>query len=192
MSKMRTASLFAVVFLLAFGMNAAAQDESITILGESTTAGQSAVLAAFVVSIDDGNAAGTGMSISNILGAPAGSGFPSGGNESGPIWVYLFNNIGTVYAFHTSDHPDVGAGLDLDGNLPPGGTWTVQLFEILQALHPDREPADRDFAGYAWVVADFDAVAGTFFNSFPLVGASQAFQMEPAVGGIPVMLDGSQ
>lgn len=193
MGRMKSASFFAAVFLLAFGTNAAAQgaqdESSITLLNGVGTAGQSAVLAAYVVSIDDGRAARTGMSVSNILGVPAGSGFPSGENETGSIWVYLFNSIGTVYVFHTSDHPDVGSGLDLDGKLAPGGTWTVNLFEILQALHPDRQPADRDFAGYAWIVADYDAVAGTYFNSFPLEGVSQAFQMQPTLGGIPVVVE---
>ncbi|MEE8585794.1 MAG: hypothetical protein V3T83_13185, partial [Acidobacteriota bacterium] len=147
MSKVRAIAFSLVVFLVASGMNAVAQDQSITILGDSGTTSQSAVLASFLASIDDGAAANTGISISNILGTPSGSGFPAGGDESGPIWIYLFNSIGTVYTFHTSDHPEVGSGLDSEGNLAPGGTYTVSLSEILQHLFPDREPADRDFVG---------------------------------------------
>lgn len=192
MTRVRATVFFFLVFLLALSINVAAQDESITILGDSGTTSQSALLASFVASIDDGAAASTGISISNILGAPSGSGFPGGADESGPIWIYLFNSIGTVYVFHTDEFPDVGSGLDVDGSLAPGGTYTVNLREILIALHPDREPADRDFAGYAWVVANFDAATGTYFNFFPLVGASQAFQMEPAVGGIPVEVESGQ
>lgn len=190
----KSAFLFGMITILwmAFMPNASAQQKSLTFLNQSTTTSQSALLVAFASSIDDGEATSTAISVSNILGVPSGSGFPEGQDESGPLSFYLFNNIGTVYTFHTADHPDIGFGLDLDGNLPPGGTYSVFLHEILQALHPDRVPADRDFTGYAWIVADFDAAAGTYFNSFPLVGVSQSFQMVPVTGGLPVIHDQSQ
>ena len=190
MSKVRAIAFFFVVFLLAFGINAVAQDKSITIMGDSGTTSQSAVLASFLASINDGDAANSSLSVSNVLGSPPGSGFPSGGDDSGSLWFHCYNQNGAVYWFHTADHPDVGAGLDLEGNLAPGGTYTVNLWEILRALHPDREPADRDFVGYCWVVADFDAVAGTYFNTF-LTG-NQSFQMEPSPGGIPIGDNGGQ
>ncbi len=192
MSKVKAITCFFVVFLVAAGMNAVAQDESITIFGDVSTASQSAVLASFLSSLDDGNAASTALSISNILGAPSGSGFPSGGDESGPIWIYLFSSTGKVYTFHTDDHPDVGSGLNVDGSLSPGGTYSVFLHQILQALFPDRVPADRNFTGYAWVVANFDAVTGTYVNSFPALEASQAFLMQPSVGGLPVSTGNGQ
>ncbi|HSR50915.1 MAG TPA: hypothetical protein VLV83_08795 [Acidobacteriota bacterium] len=192
MSKARVVFIVGVVLMIASGANLMAQEAEISLFGVAGTTSQSAVLATFVASIDDGTAAGSSLSVSNLLGAPVGEGFPTGGDESGAITLYLFNSIGTVYMFSTAEHPDVGAGLNPDGTLSPGGTWTVQLSEILTALHPDRVPADRDFAGYAWVIADFDAVGGTYFNSFPLAGASQAFLMEPAGGGLPVSLDGGQ
>lgn len=178
--------LLALALMMAFALPAFGQEEPITLMSSSSTTSQSAVLAAFLTSLDDGAAAASALSVSNILGSPIGSGFPGGGNESGPLTIYLFNGIGTVYTFSTADHPDVGSGTDIEGNLDPGATYTVNLSEILQALFPDRVPADRDFVGYGWIVADFDAVAGTFFNFFPLVGATQSFQMQPTGGGIPV------
>lgn len=192
MKKAMRGLVLGLALLVLSGTGVLAQESEITMFGTVSTTSESAVLATFIASIDDGALANTSMSVSNILGAPVGEGFPSGGDESGGISIYLFNSIGTTYKFHTTENPDVGAGLNPDGTLSPGGTWTVQLSEILAALFPDRVPADRDFAGYAWVIGHFDAVAGTYFNAFSLAGASQSFLMEPSAGGMPVAVETGQ
>ncbi len=146
MSKVRAILFFGVILLVAFSLTGMAQEGPITFLNGAATTSQTALLASFLASLDDGATANSAMSISNILGTPPVNGLPSGGDESGSLWIFLYNQSGTNYQFHTADFPEVGSGLDADGSLSSGGTYTVNLREILTALFPDREPADRDFS----------------------------------------------
>ena len=72
----------------------------------------------------------------------------------------------------------MGQGLT-DGMLGPGETYTVLLSELVE----------MDFVGYGWIVANFDAVAGTRTVFGP--GFSQHGDMSPPVshqgGGIRMM-----
>ena len=166
------------------------------LLGVSTLS-QTAVFAAFLSSIDGGHSGDAAISVSNVLAHPGGFPFDdnySGKDVRGGLSFFLFDNgckgegpcEPVRYRFDTVNNPTVGTGLDGDGQLGPGGTYTVGLSEILQALFPD-EP--HDFNGYAWIVGYFDAITGTYSNFFPLIGASQSFVLQPAPNWIPVDLD---
>ena len=163
--------------------------ESLTLMQTDATTAQSAVAATFVSSINDGKDGDSAISVSNLLAAPDDSiGFPSGADTAGILRFYLHDNVNTeVYMFSTADHPLIGFGVDpITGFLRPGGTYTVQLSEILKVIFPDRTPAERIFNGYAWIVADFDAVGGTYVNFFRSLGVQQSFILQPPFGGKPV------
>lgn len=183
---------FGLITFLALSFNAVAGEGGgsgeITLFQQDTTLSQSAVFAAFLSSID--GASSSAISVSNILGGPFDSQIAATtGDTTGPLTFMLFDRDGDVYTFSTADDPNIGTGVDADGNLSPGQTYTVNLNELIGAIFPD-DP-NKEFNGFAWVVADFDAVAGTYFNFFSAIGASQAFALEPTLGGLPVDTSGS-
>ena len=188
MSKLRVVFIVALVasFLLGVEALAAGRDggfatDSGSILASSTTLSQTAVFAAFLANLDSGADGDSAISVSNILGAPSGSGFPEGGDTMGSLSIYLYDtNSDSAWVFDTADNPTVGSGLDASGQLGSGKTYTVLLSEVVNAV------GGGDFVGYAWIVANFDAVAGTFVNFFPALGVGQSFQMQPTTGGTPV------
>ncbi len=187
MNKSR-AMLFSVVLLtVAFGGTAMA-GTSVSFMAAGHTSEQSAVFASYLVSLpneDPMYAFDTAISVSNVLMAPAGidtgGGAYEGSDMMGTLEIYLYNSDGTMMMHETSmDSP--GHGL-MDGMLGPGMTYTVLLSEIV---------GDMEFMGYAWVVANFDGVAGTR----TIIGAflNQHGDMTPPVShqgaGIkPMMMD---
>lgn len=157
MNKSRAMLFSAVLLTVAFGGTAMA-GTSVSFMAAGHTSEQSAVFASYLVSIpheDPMYAFDTAISVSNVLMAPAGidvaGGAYEGYNKMGTLEIYLYNRDGKMMMHETSmDSP--GSGLDDDGMLGPGQTYTVLLSEVV---------GDTEFVGYGWVVANFDGVAGT-------------------------------
>ena len=134
----------------------------------------------------------TSISVSNPLAMDVMSPvlFLGGFVTLGTIEVYLWDQAaGDLISFETSDD-SIGTGLDTDGTLPPGGTWTVLLSDVL-----DAAGWVDNFVGYGWIVANFDGVAGTHTVTVFNVGFNQAFHAVPAIGqgfhgmaGLPVVV----
>jgi hypothetical protein len=123
------------------------------------------------------------ISVSNVCAAPDAVSQVYLGNRAlaGPVTVFLYARDGTLTTFTTSEYPTVGTGLDAQGRLNPGQTWTVLLAEILGAkwaVAPDQV----EFFGYGWFLAHFDCVAGTYNNTVFGLGFTQAFELLPAMG----------
>lgn len=198
MSKLRGILFFGLVFTLGLSLSAMAGGPSrdVTFLQGASTTSQSAVFATFMSALEGGfsgpngvDGQDTAISVSNILATPNGlSGAVTnaqtgpGGDSVGGLTFFLWDRDGTSYRFSTVEHPDVGAGQDANGMLSPGQTYTVLLNEVLANV--TGGPV-TDFVGYAWIVADFDAVAGGYVNFFPGLQASENFEMVPQLGGIP-------
>ena len=112
----------------------------------------------------------------------------SGYDTEGTVEVYLWDQAaGDMISYETSDD-SVGNGLDPDGILAAGGTWTFLLSDLLVAAG-----WTQDFTGFGWIVANFDGVAASHTVVVTGVGFSQAFHGTPAVGqgfsgiaGLPV------
>ena len=178
------------VLLLAFGVNAAAAggSDAQVFLAQDDTPQFSATLATFVTSLPTGER--TAISISNPLATPSVSGldfsgFPTGGNEAGEVWAFCYNTLedGAVWVYRSSSDP-VGTGLDSEGNLMPGSTWITYVDEILATLGFD--PAADSFVGYCYFVGDFDAIVGTYVNTFETISSQQAFPMQSDFTGVPI------
>ena len=134
----------------------------------------------------------TSISVSNPLAMDPMSPFLdlSGFVTVGTIEVYLWDQTaGDLISFETSDD-SVGIGLAADGTLPPGGTWTFLVSDVLNAAG-----WEDNFVGFGWIVANFDGVAGTHTVTIFNVGFNQAFHAVPAIGqgfhgtaGLPVVV----
>jgi hypothetical protein len=138
----------------------------------------------------------TAISVSNTCAAPElGEGFPVCGVESaGPVWLFCNAQDGTNWAFNSSadfvEGAPIGSGLDEDGMLAPGGTFTVFLSEVIEAV-VGEDAEEVSFVGYCWVVGqNFEAIAGTYVNFLPLVGIQQDFAMQSDFTGVPIMMEG--
>ena len=157
MNKSRAMLISAVLLTVAFGGTAMA-GSSVSFMAAGHTSSQSAVFASYLVSIpneDPMYAFDTAISVSNVLMAPDGidtAGYGEGYDKTGALEFHLWHHDGTMMAIVT-DGDSPGTGLDDDGMLGPGQTYTVLLSELL-------DPGDS-FVGYGWVVANFDGVAGT-------------------------------
>ena len=145
--------------------------------GEGTTT-QSAIFASFLTS-EPAAGIDSAISVSNVLAAPGsiGAGFTEMFSDTvGTLEFYLWKDDGQLIHYET-EPGSPGAGLQLDGSLDRGQTYRVLLSEILAAA---GEPGS--FAGYGWVVANFDAVQGTAnvtdFSTFTL-----SVPMQPDLGG---------
>ncbi len=176
MNKSRAMLFSAVLLTVVFGGSAMA-GTSVSFMQGPGTGTQSAVFASYLVSIpneDPMYAFDTAISVSNVLMAPDGimpGGYGEGSDDMGSLEIYLYNRDGTMTMHETSmDSP--GNGLDDDGMLGRGQTYTVLLSEIV---------GDSEFVGYGWVVANFDGVAGTrtVIGSF----VNQHGTMSPPVSG---------
>ncbi len=172
--------------------------DSPSIQGVASTIEQTAVFAAFLSNLAGSeqfpSGIDTAISVSNVL-TPAGfqseligSGDPE---DSGTIEFHLWNRDGSTIFWDTGSNPDVGIGLNPDGTLGPGQTFTVLLADILEAAGGNR---DDSFNGFAWIIGNFDAMAGTYNVTVFDVGFTQSFELTPAVGqgntstaGIPVV-----
>jgi hypothetical protein len=198
MSKLRLILFLTVVLVLATGMNAMAAGklgtETAPVLQQAATPEATAVFAALMASLPAANI-DTLISISNTMGVPDFVG-PVGEDTQGSIEFFLWNQDGTLIVYDTAQNPELGAGLNADGTLGPGQTYTVFLREIMAELGFDDE---EFFTGYGWVVANFDAVQGTYNIQLlgPELGFTQNFIFEPnmgvsialygTLGGVPII-----
>ena len=121
---------------------------------------QSAVFASYLVSVpseDPDQVIDTYLSVSNALSAPGGidtAGSPYEGDDRvGTLKIYLYsrNDDGPMVYETTGDSP--GDGLDENGMLAPGQTYTVRLSDLVGE--------ENAFIGYGWIVGNFDGIAGT-------------------------------
>ncbi len=202
MSTLRRVLIVVSFVLLAFSAQALAQDfdsGSRSLQGVSVTTSQTAVFAAFLSdsAIPNTLEIQTAISVSNVLATPPGfqSDFlnPTGGDTRGTLEFYLWNDDGQLYFYETDMSTTIGRGLNEDGTLGPGQTFTVFFRDILrEAGFPVGE---TEFLGYGWVVANFDGVAGTYNVAVFDIGFTQSFELLPGVGqgtsdrcGLPVVV----
>lgn len=151
-------------------------DSTAFLFGPSTGT-QAAVFAVFLARQ---GALDSALSISNVLAAPASVQEVLDERFSdleGTLEFYLWDYDGELYFYETGpDSP--GSGLSEAGTLTPGQTYRVLLSDILNEI----EAFDREaFAGYGWIIANFDGVQGTAtvtdFGSY-----NNAYAFQPDVG----------
>ena len=87
---------------------------------------------------------------------------------SGTVTFTLFPNDGQRIVYPTHGMSP-GLGLDSDGTIPAGNTYTVLLSEILAAAE-----ADRDFLGHIYVETDFTGCRGMGYVT-DFEGGAQAY-----------------
>ena len=171
----------------------AAQDSistgAVTYSEEEATGYHRAVFAQYLAVIPnaiEGMSVNCAISISNVCAIPDPSldiyigdpGIPT----SGGFAIFLYDRDGTVYSFFSRDHSLVGYyGPNPNGNgtLSPGQTYTVNLQEVLSAVKGGEA---GEFAGYGWILSEFDGLAGTYNNTIYGLGFTQAFELKPAMG----------
>lgn len=202
MAKFKAILFFIAVVALAFGTNAMAAGKfdtsSGSFAGTAVTTSQTAVFAAFLSNVGPSDqipsGINTAISVSNILAVPPGlqSDFINigGSDDTGTVTFFLYDRDGTGVMYDTGSDCSAGIGLNPDGTLGPGQTYTVLLADILECAVGDRTAS---FNGYGWVVGNFDAIAGTYNVTIFDIGFTQNFELTPAVGqgqtftgGIPV------
>ncbi len=196
-------SIFIAVIFLAGGFTAFAEridTGSRSFTGAYETTDQTAVFITFAAASEGAGLAGeapavtidTSVSVSNPLAWDPMSPFITltGFVTEGTVEVYLWDQVaGDLISYETSDD-SVGAGLNADGTLSPGGTWTFLLGDLLVAAG-----WDNPFVGFGWVAANFDGVAGSHTTSIFSIGFSQTFHALPGMGqgfhgmaGLPVVV----
>ena len=74
----------------------------------------------------------------------------NGEGENGGFTFTFYGNDGTTADYSTTVDMAAGRGLDSDGTLPPGGTYTVHAREILEATGWGEM-----FSGHVFVLADY-------------------------------------
>ena len=201
MSTLRALLVFIAIIFLAGGFTAFAEGidtGSRSFSGGEATTDQAAVFVTFAahVGATDGTDSttaviSTSISVSNPLAWDPMSSFLAldGGVTEGTVEVFLWDQAGGAMISYESDDT-VGVGLNTDGTLSSGGTWTFLLGDVL-----DAAGFVGDFVGFGWIVANFDGVAGTHTTSIFDVGFNQAFHAVPAIGqgfhgtaGLPVVV----
>jgi hypothetical protein len=136
-------------------------------------------LAVFPNEEDPNFSVNSAMSISNVCAAPdALSPFLGREPTEGRVAIYLYDMSGTLTTFITASDM-LGEGLNPDGTLKAGQTWTVNLSEVLSAATGSKK---REFRGYGWVLSEFDCLVGTYSNTIYGLGFTQNFEMLPAMG----------
>jgi hypothetical protein len=191
MGKFRWISLCGV-FLVGFtamGMAGSGSDVAVFFQEESTP-DFSATLATFATTLSDGTR--TAVSVSNTMGTPMVEGvefdgFPEGSGTEGPVWLFCYNTLAEggpqSWVYRSSDDP-VGTGLTEAGILVAGGTWIFFLDEVLATLGFDS--SSDNFVGYCYVVGEFDAIVGTYVNTFESIASQQAFPMQADFAGVGI------
>lgn len=121
---------------------------------------QSAIFASYLVSLpneDPDQVIDTLISVSNVLSAPRGvdtAGGPyEGDTRVGTLEIHLYSRDDDQPMVYETKGDSPGDGLDENGRLAPGQTYTVRLAEIVGE--------DSAFIGYGWIVGNFDGIAGT-------------------------------
>lgn len=159
---------------------------AVTFLQTEVTSARRAVFAHFLAYVPDpsnpGRAVDGAISVSNVCAAPPEIDlFIGDAAPKGRVVLHLYHLDGTHITYVTGPNSP-GAGLDPNGELGPGQTWTVRLAEILAAARGIPEQQVTDFRGYAWILSEFDCLAGTYTNTIFGLGFSQAYEMSPAMG----------
>ncbi|MFQ5740049.1 MAG: hypothetical protein ACE5JX_13665 [Acidobacteriota bacterium] len=136
--------------------------------------------AIFAVFLNNEGPVDTALSISNTLAAPLDIGevlATSFANTQGTLEFYLWDHDGNM-TFYETGPESPGVGLSEQGTLGPGQTYRVLLSEILRA-------ADHlgSFAGYGWIIANFDGVQGTA-NVTDFSGFTQTTVLKPDMGSL--------
>ena len=198
MSKLgKTLAIISVIFLASAG-GALGQGKLDTssgaFLGVPGTTSQSAVFASFLTFFPPEaiNPSGGGfpgidsaISISNWTGLLGGRVLP-GGDTEGPVEIYLYpNDNDSVCVVGTGANPGVGTGLNDDGSLAPGGTYTVLLSELLALCNGEVGDGSNGgaFSGFGVIVGNFDGIGGTATVVSSVFSQSQTLQ---PFGGIPL------
>ncbi len=96
----------------------------------------------------------TGIAVSNTTKDPGTTalGVTGAVAQTGGIHFYMYNT-GAASSPLTYDTQagSPGLGLDANGKLPPGSTYSVNLSELIKAA----SGSDQDFNGYIFVITDF-------------------------------------
>ena len=152
------------LILMALSLNAMGDTGAVTVAGDAATTSMQALKAGYVNTSGDGEV-WTGMVISNSLAAPDYDGMPTGGDTEGTAVVTCYkSDTGEAV---TAETPVLG----------PGESVIVTFDEVFNN--------DQPWAGYCYVVGNFDALSGLV-----IVGYEQAwygYQMTTEFAGVPVM-----
>ena len=158
--------IFLIGFIfLALTLNAVGQTGAVTIGADAATTSMQALKAGYIQSIP--GAVFTGMVISNSLGAPALTGMPTGGDTEGTA---------TLTCYKAEDGSVATAETDV---IAPGESVILTFAEVFGL--------EEAWAGYCWVVGNFDALSGLV-----IIGATNGdgwygYQMTTEFAGVPVM-----
>ena len=166
MNKSRAMLFSAVLLTVAMGGTAMA-GSSVSFMAGPGSTNQSAVFASFLAYVPNMDnpamSIDSAISVSNILGAPdnlmyvvQGGAGEGGSTMMGTVEIYLYGLDGSTPIMYSTDMMMVGQGTGMDGMLMPGMTYTVFVSEILMA-----KGHVGSFLGYAWIVGNFDGIAGT-------------------------------
>ncbi len=160
MNKSR-AMLFSAVLLTVAMAGTVMAGSSVSFMAGMQTSEQSAVFASFLAYVpneDPSMMIDSALSVSNITMAPDGIDADQdpyeGDGTMGTVEIYLYGADGM--AMYSTDMMMAGSGTGMGGMLMSGGTYTVFLSQILMAAGHEGP-----FLGYAWIVGNFDAIAGT-------------------------------
>lgn len=197
MRKLKAILFSTLLVVLGLGMNAMASSakgsSAVTFQENAVTTNQSAVFGTLVAVLSESNF-DTALSVSNVVATPGGMldgifGRPTN-DDMGTIQFYLFDQSTGQMSSYETQVGSPGHGLNADGTLGPGATYTVLLSELLNAMG-----AGPDFVGYMWVVGNFDAIQGTYSLTSFDVGFTQNYAFEPTMGsggffgGIPMPIN---
>lgn len=171
--------------------------ENPSILGVAATSTQKGVFAPFLAATcvtlpcSPGDL-DTAISVTNTLAGPPGvqEVYDDFFHDlEGTVEIYLWDTYGHMLFYETgADSPGIGLSQEpgKEGFLTPGGTWRVLLSDILNAIDYQQHEIDFDhvegvFAGYMWVVANFDGVQGTT-NLTDFATFTQSLVLQPDLG----------
>jgi hypothetical protein len=104
----------------------------------------------------------TGIAVANTTLDPGEDAFGFDGAipQDGQITFYFYPQIGLPFEY-TTQAGSPGMGLDADGLLPPGGSYTVMLADLLAAA----QAPSMDFQGYIIIITNFINAHGQYFIS---------------------------
>ncbi len=156
--------LIGLIFL-ALTLNAMGDTGAVTVAGDAATTSMQALKAGYVNHIP--GAVWTGMVISNSLGAPALDGMPTGGDTEGTA---------TLTCYKASDGSVATAETDV---IAPGESLIVTFDEVFGLTEA--------WAGYCYVVGNFDALSGLVIVGSATGDGWYGYQMTTDFAGVPVM-----
>jgi hypothetical protein len=151
-------------------------------LQNSTTASQKGLFAVYMAVWPE-RGFDTAVSVSNTLAAPTSiqNVFDQEFNDlEGTVEFYLWALDGTLYTYETGPESP-GRGLSQEGTLAPGNSYLVLMSQILELAEYDFDANDGIFAGYGWIIANFDGAQGTA-NPTDFQLFTQTTVMQPDLG----------